>query len=103
MEEKQALAALGALAHETRLAVFRLLVRQGPAGMPAGEVAARLRRRRSDPLVPPQGAGAGGPDPGDAPAPADPLRDRLRRHARAARLPHARLLPGAPGHLRPSG
>ena len=42
MEEKQALAALGALAHETRLAVFRLLVRQGPAGMPAGEVAARL-------------------------------------------------------------
>jgi len=42
MEEKQALAALGALAHETRLAVFRLLVRQGPSGMPAGEVAARL-------------------------------------------------------------
>src|SRR3954464_11833044 len=42
MEEKQALSALGALDHETRLAVFRLLVRQGPAGMPAGEVAARL-------------------------------------------------------------
>ena len=42
MEEKQALAALGALAHETRLAVFRLLVRQGPEGMPAGEVAARV-------------------------------------------------------------
>jgi DNA-binding transcriptional ArsR family regulator len=42
MEDKQALAALGALAHETRLAVFRLLVRQGPSGMPAGEVAAQL-------------------------------------------------------------
>jgi DNA-binding transcriptional ArsR family regulator len=42
MEQKQALAALGALAHETRLAVFRLLVRQGPTGMPAGGVAARL-------------------------------------------------------------
>lgn len=42
MEEKQALGALAALAHATRLAVFRLLVRQGPDGMPAGEVAQRL-------------------------------------------------------------
>jgi DNA-binding transcriptional ArsR family regulator len=42
MESKQALACLAALAHETRLAVFRLLVRQGPAGMAAGEIAANL-------------------------------------------------------------
>jgi ArsR family transcriptional regulator len=42
MEEKQALAALSALAQETRLAVFRLLVRQGPEGLPAGEVAQQL-------------------------------------------------------------
>jgi ArsR family transcriptional regulator len=42
MQEKQALAALSALAQETRLAVFRLLVRQGPVGMPAGEVAQQL-------------------------------------------------------------
>ena len=42
MQEKQALSALAALAHETRLAVFRLLVRQGPSGMPAGEIAQRL-------------------------------------------------------------
>jgi DNA-binding transcriptional ArsR family regulator len=42
MEEKQALSCLSALAHETRLAVFRLLVRQGPPGMPAGEIAVRL-------------------------------------------------------------
>ena len=42
MEEKQALSALAALAHETRLAVFRLLVRQGPAGMPAGGIAQHL-------------------------------------------------------------
>lgn len=34
----EAVRALGALAHESRLAVFRLLVRQGPAGLPAGEV-----------------------------------------------------------------
>ncbi len=42
MEEKQALACLSAIAHETRLAIFRLLVQQGPDGMPAGEVASRL-------------------------------------------------------------
>lgn len=42
MEERQALAALGALAHETRLAVFRLLVRQGPDGLAAGDVARHL-------------------------------------------------------------
>jgi DNA-binding transcriptional ArsR family regulator len=42
MEQKQALSALAALAHETRLSVFRLLVRQGPSGMPAGEIAERL-------------------------------------------------------------
>ena len=42
MEEKLALAALAALAHETRLAVFRLLVTVGPSGLPAGEIAERL-------------------------------------------------------------
>jgi ArsR family transcriptional regulator len=42
MEEKHALACLAALAHETRLAIFRLLVQQGPAGVPAGEIAQRL-------------------------------------------------------------
>lgn len=33
---------LGALAQEHRLALFRLLVRQGPDGYAAGEIAARL-------------------------------------------------------------
>ena len=42
MKEKQALSCLSAIAHETRLAVFRLLVQQGPEGMPAGEIALRL-------------------------------------------------------------
>jgi DNA-binding transcriptional ArsR family regulator len=42
MEQKQALSCLAALAHETRLAIFRLLVRQGPSGMAAGDVAQRL-------------------------------------------------------------
>ena len=43
MEFERAVLALSALAHETRLAVFRLLVREGPGGLPAGEVASRLQ------------------------------------------------------------
>lgn len=39
MKTKSALSALGALAQETRLAAFRLLVRAGPGGLPAGQVA----------------------------------------------------------------
>jgi len=39
MEKPDAVAALGALAHEARLDVFRLLVRAGPDGMAAGEIA----------------------------------------------------------------
>jgi ArsR family transcriptional regulator len=35
--------ALAALAQESRLAVFRLLVRQGPEGLAAGAIARRLR------------------------------------------------------------
>jgi ArsR family transcriptional regulator len=34
--------ALGALAQETRLDIFRLLVEKGPEGMPAGDIGARL-------------------------------------------------------------
>ena len=42
MEEKAATQALAALAQGTRLAVFRLLVREGLAGLPAGALAERL-------------------------------------------------------------
>lgn len=42
MEAITALDRLGALAQETRLALFRLLVRQGPAGAAAGEIGAAL-------------------------------------------------------------
>ena len=42
MDQKGAIAALGALAQETRLELFRLLVTQGPAGLPAGVIADRL-------------------------------------------------------------
>lgn len=43
METNDAVAALGALAQDSRLTVFRLLVRTGPEGMPAGEIAERLK------------------------------------------------------------
>jgi DNA-binding transcriptional ArsR family regulator len=42
MDEKRAIAALSALAQETRLALFRLLVTAGPVGLPAGVIAERL-------------------------------------------------------------
>ena len=42
MEIREAVQRLGALAHETRLSVFRLLVRRGPLGLPAGEIATRM-------------------------------------------------------------
>jgi ArsR family transcriptional regulator, arsenate/arsenite/antimonite-responsive transcriptional repressor len=42
MEKDHALAALAALAQESRLDVFRLLVQAGPGGMAAGRVADEL-------------------------------------------------------------
>jgi ArsR family transcriptional regulator len=43
MKIETAVGRLAALAQGSRLAVFRLLVRQGPDGMAAGEIAERLR------------------------------------------------------------
>ena len=42
MDKKDAIMALGALAQETRLDLFRLLVTVGPEGLPAGVIAERL-------------------------------------------------------------
>ncbi len=42
MEKPDAIAALAALAQESRLDVFRLLVQAGAAGLPAGRIAERL-------------------------------------------------------------
>lgn len=42
MESTTAVAALGALAHETRLQIFRLLVRAGADGMAVGRIAEGL-------------------------------------------------------------
>ena len=43
METSDAVAALGALAQDNRLDVFRLLVQAGPEGMAAGDIAERLK------------------------------------------------------------
>jgi ArsR family transcriptional regulator len=43
MEASNAVAALAALAQDTRLEVFRLLVQAGPEGMAAGQVAEKLQ------------------------------------------------------------
>jgi ArsR family transcriptional regulator len=42
MKKSMVIAALGALAQETRLDIFRMLVQQGPEGLPAGEIGSRL-------------------------------------------------------------
>lgn len=42
ISESTAIAAFGALAQETRLAIYRLLVEGGPEGMPAGAIAEAL-------------------------------------------------------------
>lgn len=38
----QIIEALGALAHEHRLSIFRLLIERGPEGLPAGRIAERV-------------------------------------------------------------
>lgn len=42
MKTHEVIDALGALAHEHRLAIYRLLVEQGPAGLPAGAIGERI-------------------------------------------------------------
>src|SRR5207248_4303342 len=43
MDTISALAALAALAQETRLSIFRVLVEAGPTGMSVGEIAASVK------------------------------------------------------------
>ena len=42
MKSREVVRALGALAHEYRLEVYRLLVREGPEGLPAGAIGERV-------------------------------------------------------------
>jgi ArsR family transcriptional regulator, arsenate/arsenite/antimonite-responsive transcriptional repressor len=47
MDKTACIAALSALGHDTRLDVFRLLVRAGIDGLPAGEIGQRLSVRQN--------------------------------------------------------
>lgn len=42
MEKSAVISALVALAHESRLDIFRLLMQAGPEGLPAGQIGERL-------------------------------------------------------------
>ncbi|HWH48031.1 MAG TPA: metalloregulator ArsR/SmtB family transcription factor [Burkholderiales bacterium] len=42
MKTSEAIKSLGALAQDTRLAIFRLLVQRGPEGLPASAIAEKL-------------------------------------------------------------
>ena len=42
MKQELAIEAFGALAQVSRMSIFRLLVRVGPAGLPVGEISRRL-------------------------------------------------------------
>jgi ArsR family transcriptional regulator, arsenate/arsenite/antimonite-responsive transcriptional repressor len=42
MKTPDVIEALGALAHEHRLAIYRLLVQRGPEGLPAGVIGQRM-------------------------------------------------------------
>jgi ArsR family transcriptional regulator, arsenate/arsenite/antimonite-responsive transcriptional repressor len=42
MDDRTIVASLAALAHQHRLGMFRLLVKQGPSGLPAGEIAEHI-------------------------------------------------------------
>lgn len=43
MESREAVIALAALAQETRLSIFRLLVQTGPEGIPVGRIGEELK------------------------------------------------------------
>src|ERR1700694_3236753 len=51
MDQNHAIAALGALAQDSRLALFRLLVTAGPEGLSAGTIAERLRGAPASPSL----------------------------------------------------
>ncbi len=47
MEKRNAIDALSALAHEARMDIFRLLVRAGCTGLPAGAISDKLGTRQN--------------------------------------------------------
>src|SRR5690242_15147596 len=87
MDQKRAIAALGALAQETRLDLFRLLVTVGPEGL--------RRTPRGSAIVAVLPSGSTRPrrsHHATASEPADHLLSRIRDNERVAGLPDRELL-----------
>ena len=92
MDEHRAVLALGALAQETRLALYRLLVATGPEELPAGAIAERLGVAPSSlSFHLQQLVACRSRDPAPRRPPADLCR-RIRDDERAARLSDRELL-----------
>ena len=94
MEIKTAVTALAALAQETRLSIYRLLVEAGPEGVAAGRIGETLEvpgATLSFHLKELSRAGSGVRATREA---VYLLRGRLRTHGRAHDFSHAELLSG---------
>ena len=100
MDEPNIVASLAALAHQHRLRIFRLLVKQGPSGMPAGEIADQVGISATNMSFHLKELDRAGLLRATREGRLHPLRRRRRRHARAADLPDRGLLPGPAGAVR---
>ena len=88
METKQAVQALSALAQESRLAIFRLLVQAGPEGLAAGAIGEKLDLPPATLSFHLAGLTRAGLATKPAGRPLRHLQRQLRQHERAGRLPH---------------
>jgi len=94
MDTSRALAGLSALAQESRLKVFRLLVQCGPEGMAAGDIARKLKVPHNT-----MSSHLGILSRASLVEPLDHLLGRSRRDARPPNLSGEGLLSGQPGGL----
>ncbi len=95
MESKDAVTALAALAQETRLALYRLLVQAGPEGLSPGAIARAAGHPGAHAVVPPQGTEPRRPGRRPARRAQHLLHRQLRAHERAARPSSPRTAAGA--------
>ena len=88
MNRVRAVKSLAALAQETRLEAFRLLVQASPQGLPAGEIAAALGVPPNTLELPFRSAAVRRSRERAPQWPLDDLLGEFFRHDRARRLPH---------------
>ena len=92
MKKSTVIGALGALAQETRLDIFRLLVQKGPEGLPAGEIGYAAWAAFAHDVVSSEPTQVRGPGHLAAREPLDHLQRQLQGDDRSARLPDRELL-----------